>query len=806
MNKMNELVTAEQLPGPAEVLRILSNDLSIIIDKVFDKIPKDIVSNNETIKELTWVCQDEQITHPDWCLLAGRVQTLYLKRTIISLEQLYSETKKMWDKNYYQFVTENMEQLKELMVDDRDWTHNIFSVKTLMRSYFAVRRLDDDSTEIVETPQRMYLRIATFLWFDLNDVNGSLVKIKQTYDDLSTGMISHASPTMMNAGMKRPQMSSCFVMSIEDNMDSISKGWKDGAIISMNNGGVGKCMSALRHSGIGNRGISKGLIPWLRIDERIFDTVDQGGSQRKGSCAEYIQDWHIDMLQFLDLKKPIGKEEFRARELFYGVMVSDLFMNRVRNDDMWTLFCPAKTNNLVKKWGSSFHTSYEELERKSSSGEMSPRTFQKIKARELWLAILDAQIETGTPYLIFKDAMNAKSPQRNLGTIRLSNLCTEIALYTDPDNISSCNLATIPLSSYVISEEKPRFDFVSFSYAVRRVIRNLEQVITRNYYPDDIPQIKHANDKNRPLGIGWQDLAGCLAKLDLCWESERTSKLVNEIAKCMYYHGMDENIKMAMEYGKYETFDGSPYMYGFFQPDMWNAEKQYKDLGYYFDDEFMTKYTGFIKNEDGYDWELLRHRMVQHGLRFSVLFAQPPTASTAHILGNNESIEPYSQLLGCRTVLGGQYVVHIPHLVKDLEAINMWNDDILRYLIKNNGSMQDYPIDDLDGPTRFRMNYLKRKYRTIFEISQKKLNDLYMNLAKYQCQSMSKNLFYKSPTHEKLSNHHYDMWEKGAKTGMYYLRQTSRSDPLNFSIDHVSTPIRKRSNAVEHTECISCSA
>lgn len=787
-----------------EIVEVLSANLTAIdislISSNFHILDK-IAGEDDFFFELAVLCRDKTYSHPEWGLLSGRIKMLQIKRAAPrSFSKSCEILRPVLGKGYYDFCMENKSVLDKLIDTSFDWIFDIFASETLARGYLSRVKDEKSISHLAETPQYMYMRIAAFLWYPLDGSsldNVTLQKIKVCYEDLSTGRISPPSPLQFNAGMKKPQLASCFLMSVEDSMQSLSKNWHDSAIISMNNGGIGTCLDAIRHSEIGNHGWSQGLTPWIKIINEILSTVNQSG-KRKGSGAMYTTIWHRDVFEFVDLKNPIGKEELRARDLFYGLMMHDLFMNRVANDEMWSLFCPAKSGELEKTYGKVFEEKYKALEVRGLNGEF-PHTFRQVRARELWLHIIRSQITTGMPYLIHKDAINRKSNQNHLGTLRLSNLCCEVMEYVDKDNIASCNLSSIPVSAFVKDSIGGKyFDFDELGEVTRRTVRNLAQVINRNYYPEDIPQIKYSNLKNRPVGIGIQDLAGCFALLDLCWDSPEARKLNEEIARVMYYHGMHENVKMAKEMGQHETFPNSPASRGLFQYDLWALEKLEREGGstdnYVSQDPCKTS-----------DWKKLRSDMIEFGLYLCMLFSQMPTASSAHIRGNNESIEPYTQLLFSRTVLSGQFVICVPHLVRDLEAINMWNNDVLRHLFANQGSIQTLPIDHLPEDVRNRMTYLKKKYRTAFELSQKITADLYLDRAKYQCQSSSNNLFMKKPTATSVSAYHFYMWRGGAKTGMYYLRQTAGSDPLNFSVDNLQTTSRKKVDNKEGTaECLSC--
>lgn len=833
--KFEELVYQTELKAN-NIITVLSADLPAIdvnvISKYFDLVDK--ITDEETFFfELAVLCRDKTYAHPQWGLLSGRVKMLHVKRLA---PKSFSVSCKMMepilDKNYFHFCMSHDKILDSIidLSNGYDWSFNIFAVETLTRGHLSRVKDDTGTSHLAETPQYLYLRIATFLWYpennnlsevqtsdgklmdvDAHNLSNDVINlIKQCYTDLTTGKISPPSPLQFNAGTKNPQLASCFLLSIEDSMKSLKKNWGDCATISKNNGGIGISFDSIRHSDIGNHGWSQGVTPWIKIIDQVLATVNQSG-KRKGSGAMYLTDWHRDIFEFVDLKNPIGKEELRARDLFYGVMISDLFMQRVAADEMWSMFCPAKSNGLEKTYGKEFEKRYLELEKRGLKGEFK-ETFKQVRARELWLHIIRSQITTGMPYILYKDAINRKSNQQHLGTIRMSNLCTEIVEYVDKDNIASCNLSSIPVSAFVKTKDgKPYFDFEELGQVTRRTLRNLGQVINRNYYPEDIPEIKYTNLRNRPIGVGIQDLAGCFALMDLCWDSLEAKELNERIARTMYYHGMDENVKMAEQFGAYKTFEGSPTSNGCFQFDLWNIEESIKTGSV----ASNTSETSFIKKFDSsklvipvvsiplsspcqeFDWPNLRERMVDKGLYFDMLFSQMPTATSAHIRGNNESIEPYTQLLFARTVLSGQFVICVPHLVRDLEAIGMWNNNMLKHLFANQGSIQTFNVDGLDEPIKNRMIYLKRKYRTAFELSQRVTASLYLDRARYQCQSSSNNLFMKNPTATSISAYHFFMWRGGAKTGMYYLRQTAGSEPLNFSIGGLNVTT---SNKTEKTD------
>lgn len=855
------------LKSASEILTVLASDLKAvdetsILDQtlIIDKIADD----DEKLRELAILCKDKAYSHPEWSKLSGRIRMIYIHRnTPQTFGGAIEAMKPVLGNAFYKFCIENAEALESMIDRNLDWQYDIFSVETQIRGYLTKVNDDKSISRLTETPQYKNMRIAAYLWYESDPLlkESSLRKINQMYLDLSEGRISPASPTQFNAGMKRPQLASCFLIPVEDSLGSLSKSWHDSAIISMTNGGIGIVYDSIRHSEIGNNGWSKGIVPWIKIENEVLSTVDQGG-KRRGSGCMYLTCWHTDILEFVDLKEPFGKEELRAKDLFYGLMVSDLFMNRVKNNEMWTLFCPAKAGGLEKKCGREFEKAYLELERKVVEEGLCLSGTKRVMARDIWTHILISQLNTGMPFIVYKDAVNRKSNQQHMGTLRTSNLCVEVMEYVDKDNIASCNLASIPLSKFVKPKDTIHstvwFDFDEFGAVVRRTIRNLGQTINRNYYAEEVPQIKYCNMRNRPLGIGVQDLAGCFAMLDICWDSQEAKELNEKIFRTMYYHGMDENVIMAEEFGAYETFAGSPASKGLFQFNLWAIEKfekvmleKHPDSKHTFNElldiasrillspdelidppqvllDSINSAIGYTNQQplvikliiqklkeffgklpyDDFDFDSLRHRMVSKGLYFSLLFAQMPTASSAQILGSNESIECYTQFLYARTVLSGQFVIVVDHLVKDLEDINLWNTDMLKHLLESQGSIQTFPTENMEDSQRLRFGYLKKKYRTAFEHSQRTFSDLYLNRAKYQCQSSSNNVFMKSPTLTSLNAYHFHMWKGGAKTGMYYLRQMVKSVPLNFSLESIQTGNRKdtlETTPVEDdVECLVC--
>jgi ribonucleoside-diphosphate reductase alpha chain len=820
--------------GPVSEFKILCENLPeldfSIVEKNCSLISK--YAEQEQYEQLSLLCQNKAFLHPDWLLLSGQIKMKYIKKIV---PKKFSESthilRPILNEEYYKFVMEHKEKLDSMIKEKEDMNFNIFSVETLLKSYLA-RIKKDNGTTILETPQYMYMRVACFLWFDerkkdtskepLYTPENSLINIEKMYKDLSNGKYSMASPTMFNAGLFKSQLASCFLYNLSDSMQSISKGWHDAAIISMNSGGLGIDFTSLRHSEIGQHGETSGIIPWIKITNQILLTVDQG-SKRKGSGTAYLTCWHIDIEEFLDLRKATGPEDMRARDMFYALSVSDEFMRRVEKDQDWTLFCPNKVPKLETKWGMDFEIAYRGFEKKVSSGKIVH--CRVIKARELWKKIILTQIETGMPYILYKDAINRKSNQKNLGTTRLSNLCAEITLFTDKDNIASCNLGSIALNSCInwnttttSSSNKPSYNFDELEYLTREMVRNVNQMIDRNYYPQEVPQIKYTNLRNRPIGVGVQGLADVFAILDLPWTSPEARKLNEMIFETMYYGAISESVEMAKEFGAYETFQGSPASEGLFQFDLWDLEKVEKEfenktkekpfVSSKFIDKHLTKRRGTIT--DRYNWEKLRADMVKYGMRNSMLMALMPTASSASILGNNESMEAYTQHIYARTVLSGQFVMINNHLVRDFKEIGLWNTEVVRNIWKNSGSVANISEDISDLTTLNRLKFLKEKYLTIFEIPQKVLLDMALDRGRYVCQTQSFNCWMKDPTYTRLNAFHFYGWKGGAKTGMYYLRQTAKTDPTNFSLDSINIPTKKqlknRNVVCDEEVCVSCSS
>ena len=565
----------------------------------------------------------------------------------------------------------------------------------------------------------------------------------ETYNLMSEKWFIHATPTLFNAGTPKPQMSSCFLLSMtEDSIAGIFDTLKRCALISQSAGGIGVSIHNIRSTGSyikGTGGISNGIIPMLRVFNDTARYVDQGGGKRKGAIAVYIEPWHSDIFEFLDIRKNHGKEEMRARDLFPALWIPDLFMQRVEADQMWSLFDPNEAQGLYEVYGEKFNELYISYEKEGK--------FRKqIKARELWTAILEAQIETGTPYMCYKDAVNEKSNQKNIGTIRSSNLCTEIMEYTNADEVSVCNLASLALPRYVSSGG---FDFQKLYEVTKIVTRNLNKIIDGNYYP--IPETKTSNDRHRPIGLGVQGLADVFLLLRLPFESPEARRLNKDIFETIYFASMEASMDLAKEQGAYSSFAGSPLSEGKFQFDLWQ-----------------------VVPSDRWDWEKLRQEVMTHGVRNSLLLAPMPTASTSQILGNNECFEPYTSNIYNRRVLSGEFVVVNKFLLKDLIELGLWNPTMKNKLIAENGSVQNIP----EIPTE-----LKELYKTVWEIKQKTIIDMAAERGAFICQSQSLNLFMAEPNLAKLTSMHFHAWKSGLKTGMYYLRTKAAVDAIKFTVD-----------------------
>jgi len=628
-------------------------------------------------------------------------------------------------------IEDNRDQIDSAIIYDRDYSFDYFGFKTLERSYLL--RMDG---EVVERPQHMLMRAA------LGIHGEDLESVFQTYNLMSEKWFIHATPTLFNAGTPKPQLSSCFLLSMtEDSIPGIFETLTRCAKISQSAGGIGLSIHNVRAQGSyikGTGGTSNGIVPMLQVYNDTARYVDQGGGKRKGAFAVYLEPWHADIFNFLDLKKNHGKEEMRARDLFYAMWIPDLFMERVKADGEWSLFCPNEAPGLDNCHSGEFEALYHKYEKEGKARKV-------IKAQDVWFAILDSQIETGTPYILYKDAANRKSNQQNLGTIRSSNLCTEIIEYTSPDEVAVCNLASINLSKFV---EDGEFDFDRLYEITRVVTRNLNKVIDVNYYP--IEEARNSNMRHRPVGIGVQGLADAFILMRQAFDSPEARKLNREIFETIYFGAITESCAIAEEEGHYESYPGSPASKGQLQFDLWG-----------------------VKPTDRWDWATLKKNMKKHGLRNSLLLAPMPTASTSQILGNNECFEPYTANIYTRRTLSGEYIVVNKHLLKDLVRLNLWDEDMKQRVMAANGSIQH--IDEIPKD-------LRDLYKTAYELSQKTIIDMSADRGAYICQSQSLNLFVENPNFGKLSSMHFYGWQQGLKTGMYYLRSKAAVDPIKFTL------------------------
>ena len=714
----------------------------------------DGVTTSELDNLAAEVAATNTITHPDYALLASRIAVSNLHK---NTKKSFSETVKdlyeysdpktkekasLISDEVYSLIMKNSELLDSTIIYDRDFRYDFFGFKTLERSYLL--KLNG---QVVERPQQMLMRVAMGIHKD--DIDSAI----ETYNYMSEGWFTHATPTLFNSGTPKPQMSSCFLLTTkEDSISGIYDTLKQCAQISQSAGGIGLSIHDIRASGSyikGTNGTSNGIVPMLRVFNDTARYVDQGGGRRKGSFAIYIEPWHADIFDFLDLKKNHGKEEQRARDLFYSLWIPDLFMKRVEENGDWTLMCPNECPGLSDTYGKKFERLYKKYE---SEG----RGRKTIKAQELWFKILESQIETGTPYMLYKDAANEKSNQKNLGTIKSSNLCTEIIEYTAPDEVAVCNLASIALPKFVVDG---KFDHEKLFNVTYRVTKNLDRVIDANYYP--VPEARNSNMRHRPIGIGVQGLADAFILMRQPFDSPEAKQLNKEIFETIYYAAVTASKDIAIQNGPYETWKGSPISKGVFQFDMWK-----------------------VKPTDRWEWDLLREEVKKHGVRNSLLLAPMPTASTAQILGNNECFEPYTSNIYTRRVLSGEFIIVNKHLLRDLVKLGIWNDRLKNKLMASNGSIQN--IDEIP-------ENIKVLYKTAWEISQKEILDMAADRGAYIDQSQSLNIFMENANFAKLTSMHFYGWKAGLKTGMYYLRTKSATDAIKFTLDKeaMSEPVAK---------------
>ena len=711
-----------------------------VIEGVYDG-----VTTTELDNLAAEIAATNTVTHPDYALLASRIAVSNLHK---NTKKSFSQT--MMDLHNYvdpvtneraaliaddvaQLIQDNAEILDSTIIYDRDFSFDFFGFKTLERSYL----LKTDGA-VAERPQHMYMRVA--IGIHKEDID----KAVETYNAMSEGWFTHATPTLFNAGTPKPQMSSCFLLTMkEDSIPGIYDTLKQCSQISQSAGGIGLSIHNIRAKGSyikGTNGTSNGIVPMLRVFNDTARYVDQGGGKRKGSFAIYMEPWHADVFDFLDLKKNHGKEEQRARDLFYAMWIPDLFMERVQADGDWTMMCPNECPGLSDVYGKEFVELYERYEKEG-------RGRKTIKAQELWFKICESQIETGTPYMLYKDAANEKSNQKNLGTIKSSNLCTEIMEYTSPDEVAVCNLASIALPKFV--KEDGTFDHDRLFEVSYQATVNLNRIIDRNYYP--VPEARNSNMRHRPIGIGVQGLADTFILMRHPFDSEEARNLNKEVFETIYYAALTASKDQSKEEGHYESFPGSPASEGILQHDMWN-----------------------VTPSERWEWDLLKEEIKEHGLRNSLLLAPMPTASTAQILGNNECFEPYTSNIYTRRTLSGEFIVVNKHLLRDLNKLGLWNEEMKNKLIAANGSVQH--IDEVP-------ENLKELYRTAWEISQKSILEMAADRGAFIDQSQSLNVFMENADFSKLTSMHFYGWKKGLKTGMYYLRTKAASDAIKFTVE-----------------------
>jgi len=717
------------------------------------------------------------VIHPDWSLLAGRLEIERLKmlvpKTLLEMINIKPEIWRNDDNcDYLDFVRHHSQELEAMIVPERDYDLYFFGVRTLEKSYLT--KIDDN--QFLETPQRMYLRIATFLWMP------NLPKINEYYNLMSRGYFTHASPTMFNSGLKNGALASCYLLSIQDDLEKIFKCLGQCAMISKAAGGIGLDITNIRHSSVGHTGQSSGIVPMLKVYDASMRYVDQGG-RRKGAATIFLQPWHIDFPDFLLLKRQHGKEENRARDLFYAVWNCDIFMRRVREDKNWTLFCPKSVPKLKDTFGKEFDNWYLQYEKMDIPKKVMP-------ARELWAELITTQIETGMPFMTNKDTANYTSNQKNLGLIRSSNLCVEIMEVTDENTISSCNLASISLDEFVTNNGTV-FDHKHLGYVVRQIVNGLNRVIDRTCYPlstsSEAGPIKTTNLKYRPLGIGVQALADTFLKMGMAWTDPAARELNKEIFATIYYHAIDESANMASIFGSYDGFEKSPASNGILKFDLISSELERK-----------KGKEAPLELSPMYDWAALKEKAAL-GLRNSLLVALMPTAASAQIRYKNESFEPFTTNIYTRSVLSGNHLIVNRYLVQDLEEMGLWNKTVIDFILSRDGSIAELPeglVRTEDGKAK--LARLKEKYLTSFEISQKLLVDMAIDRSIYVCQSQSLNIYYKNPDHRKLSSLHFYAWENALSTGMYYLRTAAATEAIKFTIDAPSMKI------CTDEVCISC--
>lgn len=714
-----------------------------VIEGLYDGVTTSELDNlaAETAASMT-------ISHPDYAQLAARIAVSNLHK---NTKKSFSET--MNDMFHYinprtgtaaplladdvhEIIQKNAQALDSVIIYNRDFNYDYFGFKTLERSYLL-----KINGKIVERPQHMLMRVSVGIHKE--DIASAI----ETYELMSKKFFTHATPTLFNAGTPKPQMSSCFLLTMkDDSIDGIYDTLKQTAKISQSAGGIGLAIHNVRATGSyisGTNGTSNGIVPMLRVYDMTARYVDQGGGKRKGSFAMYIEPWHADIFDFLDLRKNHGKEEMRTRDLFLGMWIPDLFMKRVQEDTTWTLMCPNECPGL-----SDVHS--EEFDKLYLGYEAAGKGRKTVKAREIWEKILESQVETGLPYMLYKDAANRKSNQKNLGTIRSSNLCTEIIEFTSPDEVAVCNLASISLPMFV---ENRKFDHQKLFDVTKRVTLNLNKVIDRNYYP--VIEAENSNTRHRPVGLGVQGLADAFILLRMPFTSDEAKKLNQEIFETLYFAAVTASMELAKVEGPYSTFQGSPISQGEFQYNLWGLK----------DEELSGRW----------DWASLRTEVVKHGVRNSLLVAPMPTASTSQILGNNEAFEPYTSNIYTRRTLSGEFIVVNKHLLEDLVELGIWNDSLKQEIMRHNGSVQN--IDIIPA-------HIKELYKTVWEMSMKDILDMSRQRGYFIDQSQSLNLFMENANFAKLTSMHFYAWQSGLKTGMYYLRTKSAVDAIKFTLNN----------------------
>lgn len=682
--------------------------------------------------------------HPDYAKLAARIAVSNLhKKTKKSFSETVKDLYKYIDpktdepagmisEELYQVVKKHGDVLDSAIIYDRDYAFDYFGFKTLERSYLL-----KINGKVAERPQHTLMRVAVGIHGE--DIAAAI----ETYNLMSEKWFTHATPTLFNAGTPRPQLSSCFLIQMsEDSIEGIYQTLKQTALISQSAGGIGLSIHNIRATGSyikGTNGVSNGIVPMLRVFNDTARYVDQGGGKRKGAFAIYLEPWHADIFDFLDLRKNHGKEELRARDLFYALWVPDLFMKRVKEDSTWSLFCPHEAPHLYECHGAEFEALYEKYEREGKQRKTIP-------ARELWNKILESQVETGTPYILYKDHANGKSNQKNLGTIRSSNLCTEIIEYTAQDEVAVCNLASLALPKFI---SNGKFDHEKLAEVTKVATKNLNKIIDVNYYP--VPEARNSNMRHRPIGLGVQGLADVFVMLRMPFDSEEARKLNKEIFETIYFAALTASKDLSKELGHYETYPGSPASKGILQYDMWGVEPSLR-----------------------WDWYTLKAEILKYGLRNSLLVAPMPTASTSQILGNNECFEPFTSNIYSRRTLSGEFAVVNKYLLQDLIELGLWDDKMKDRLISANGSVQNIPEIPQD---------LKDLYKTAWEISGRTIIDMAADRGAFICQSQSMNIFMENPSQSKLTSMHFYAWQKGLKTGIYYLRTKAATDAIKFTVN-----------------------